>query len=481
MGPESTLYFVILVVIGSVSTILGLIALKKPDVAGSRPFSAFMLCVAFWSFAYGMEFQFAETATMLLSTKLAFIGIVFVPVFWVWFVLEYTGREKYLKSGKLFLLFIIPAITLILLFTNEFHYLFYSAIYTAGPDGELILIGEYGPWYIVHTVYSYALLICSTFFLIKVYYESPAYYRPQIAMVLSGVLIPWIGNFVYITGVVPNLVFDITPFLFLLSGIIFYVGIFRYPNFKIMPIAKDTIIEVMTDGVFVLDKNNLIVDANPAAIKYAGNQAGIVGKNISDLFPDIDDFFGDSSSISGSANTLEVRNDDGLFYYNIVISPLFPDDKNGGHLLIVRDITGQKMAEKEIYLSKERYKNLYNNISDGILLHKFADKGVLGKIIDANDVALKMLGFSAGELYGMDGDEIQSAIVCEYDVNRYHKLKDSGSLRYETSFVRKDLQVIPVYLNSRLICLDNEEVVLSLVKNITVEKEARELERKSLM
>jgi hypothetical protein len=118
-----------------------------------------VLAVFEWSLAYALELGSANLAVKTLWAKVQYIGIVIVPVGWLVFVLRYTGQDKWLTRRTVALLLIVPLITLSLVWTNEAHRLIWRviALDTSGPSAMLEL--TYGPWWWLHTAYSYALLL----------------------------------------------------------------------------------------------------------------------------------------------------------------------------------------------------------------------------------------------------------------------------------------------------------------------------------
>ena len=71
-----------------------------------------------------------------------FIGVATTPVAWLAFALEYTRRKAWLNTRRLILLCIIPAITLTLILTSNFHQLFWIKV-AVSSDGGFLHLDEY--------------------------------------------------------------------------------------------------------------------------------------------------------------------------------------------------------------------------------------------------------------------------------------------------------------------------------------------------
>ncbi|WP_317135922.1 histidine kinase N-terminal 7TM domain-containing protein [Methanochimaera problematica] len=471
-------YFILLMITAAISVILSYLSLGKPKTAGSKPFSVLMLAVAIWSFAYGFGFEYLDSANMVIYSKISFFGIALSPVLWVWFVLEYTGRERYI-NGKLFsALLIIPAVTILIISSNDVYSLYYTYDSMVFP-----VQNGYGPWYYVHKAYSYLLIISGLFYLSKVYIESPDYYRPGILLVIVGAFLPLIGNFIYASGMIPGLFFDITPFFFLLTGVIVYTGVFRQNSPEIMPVVYGNLIKVMKDSVFVLDGSDTIVDVNPSGVLLTGkNRDLLVGQKIYCFFSFMHDLKNRYPGCDTIDDVAEFYHNGVFRCYSVSITPLFAgSSENNGRLLIIRDISENKISENALRSSEHKYRTLFNNIKDGVILHRISESGILGEIIDVNDFACSLFEMSKAELCKINGEQISGVIVYEHDLARLNRLLDTGYVSFETSFVRKDGLKLPVIVSSHIFSLGGEEIVLSLVRDISSQKEIQKREMSALL
>ena len=102
---------------------LGLFAWRKRPAVAVTPFAWAMLGLSVWSFAYSMELFFPSLPTALLMRKIEYLGIVSFPVFLLFFSLEYTGKSHLLTLQTRLLIWAIPLLTLLLVWTNESHHL----------------------------------------------------------------------------------------------------------------------------------------------------------------------------------------------------------------------------------------------------------------------------------------------------------------------------------------------------------------------
>lgn len=221
-----------------------------------------MVVLTVWAFAYGVELTSTTLEAMLFWAKIEYIGVGLIPGLWIVFCLAYTGNDRYLTNQNIVIIFIIPVLTILLYWTNSWHYLYYAAV-GIDDSGEFpVLLIERGIWYWVHTFYFYILFLYGVFLLSINYLNAPELFKRQTLIVLAGSVSPWIANVTYQLGFAPFEIIDPTPFIFALTGLIVGVGLLEFKLFDILPFARDRVVENLDDGVLVLDSRDRIVYLN---------------------------------------------------------------------------------------------------------------------------------------------------------------------------------------------------------------------------
>ena len=66
--------------------------------------------------------------------------------------------------------------------------------------------------------------------------------QSQIGLALLAILVPFIGNIVYVSPLNPQPGLDWTPFRFTIAGLLFAVSLFRYQLIKIEPMAHKAVL-----------------------------------------------------------------------------------------------------------------------------------------------------------------------------------------------------------------------------------------------
>ncbi|MBE2221047.1 MAG: PAS domain-containing protein [Anaerolineae bacterium] len=353
------LAFVILILFISFLLALGIAAFSwQRRHAGSwaYPFVLVALAAAWWSFFYALELVAPTLAGKLLWAKIEYFAIVIIPVLWFLFGMAYTGRQKWLSLVRIFLLLIIPAITLFLLYTNEHHRLIWFEIPLAATGYFPTLAPDYGIWFWVHSGYSYLLLAIGTIVLIQTAFRSPKTYRWQNMALVAGALFPWLANIIYLLNlsVFPNI--DLSPVAFSLSGLVLTWSIFRFHLFDVVPVARQVAVETVRDGMIVLDDKKRIVDMNPAAqAVFEVNLANVIGRTIDELLVNWPELVNSFKDVLEVETEIQIAGEGGDLYYELQISPLLNSRKRvNGRLIVFHDITSYKETEAALAEARDQ-------------------------------------------------------------------------------------------------------------------------------
>src|SRR5262245_57498769 len=108
MGLQYTPYTLIAMFAAVVSAVLAGIIWKRRPGRGVISFVILMLAVLEWTVLGALEIAVIDLDTKIALSILTYFGIGIVPAGWMTFVLEYTGRERWLTRRNLILLAIEP-------------------------------------------------------------------------------------------------------------------------------------------------------------------------------------------------------------------------------------------------------------------------------------------------------------------------------------------------------------------------------------
>jgi signal transduction histidine kinase len=332
------------------------IARTRRGVPGGAAFSWMMMAVALWSLASAMHTVVSDREARIVIAKFQYLGVAPIGVLWLLFASDYSRVAWPLSADRLLRLavWIVPAITFVLVLTNEQHHLHWAAIEELPTSAGTRLVYRAGPWYWVHVVYSYSLVLIGTTMLARGLRRFPPPYRRQTALIIAGAAVPWAGNLLYVTRLLPVTGLDLTPIAFTVSGACFTWGIYRHRLFGLVPVARDMVVDSMEDGVLVLDAQRRIVDLNATAEKYTGLTTTSLGRPVEEVVSWWNEAVAEDGPKSGGQPSI-VKVEPGPRYFEVKVSAVRdPQQRFAGWLVIVHDISNRRRNETERYAFERR-------------------------------------------------------------------------------------------------------------------------------
>jgi PAS domain S-box-containing protein len=157
------------------------------------------------------------------------------------------------------------------------------------------------------------------------------------------------------------------------------------------------------------------------------------------------------------------------FYVDVALTPI-PFRGKTMIYTVWHNISKLKEKEKAILISEQKFKELFNQAADGILV------GVgKGEIIDANESILQLLGYSREELIGKNIGILFEKEELSDKPLRYDLVKKGDTVIRERKIVRKDGSRVYVEMNTKII---SDGRMQALIRDISRRKEAEiELEK----
>jgi signal transduction histidine kinase len=332
------------------------IARTRRDVPGSAAFSWLMMAVALWSLTSAMHTVVDDREARIVIAKFQYLAVAPIGVLWLLFAGDYSRVAWPLASDRLLrvAVWIVPVVTLILVFTNEQHNLHWAAIEAIETPTGSRLFYMAGPWYWVHVTYSYLLILFGTLMLVRGLRRFPPPYRRQTAIIIAGAIVPWVGNLLYVTRLLPATGVDLTPIAFTVSGACLAFGIYRYKLFGLVPVARDMVVDSMDDGVLVLDAQRRIIDLNATAEKYTGVSLSSVGRPIDEVVAWWNEAIAEARPTSEGQPSV-VKVEPGPRYFEVkVLAVRDAQQRFAGWLVLVHDISNRRRNEAERYAFERR-------------------------------------------------------------------------------------------------------------------------------
>jgi PAS domain S-box-containing protein len=312
------------------------------DVPGARPFSLLMGITSLWTLFHLLNLTTVTLALRMVWVYLQIIPFVLIAPTILLLALEYTGREQWLRRRLLIWLFVIPAITVVLVWTSAYHP-FYRSNYVLDLSGAVPLLHtDKGVWYWVSLGYTYTLVLVACGLLVTTFPVGTPYFWNGVVIAV-GVLLPFAVDLLGISGIMPSPGYSFTPLVFIFTGALQMWAMLRLRLFDLIPVARATMLEYMPEGVIVLDGQQRIVDVNPAAAQLLAQPAAqLVGQVFAP-----EQHFADWPQAGSDRGERPVEVARGSRWYHLSQSPLRDRRQlaEAGTLMILRDVTALKQAQ----------------------------------------------------------------------------------------------------------------------------------------
>jgi PAS domain S-box-containing protein len=449
-------YSIILIICGLITLYMCVRIFRRYEIV-VRWFGYMMLGIAIWALSYGLELSSTSLDQMLFWINIEYLGIAFIPAFWLLFLLKFTGKDKWLNPKYFYTFMLLPLITLLMVWTNKYHHLHYKSVGLDNSGPFPLLSLETGPWYIVHTIYFYTLLVWGVILLVNKYRKSDQVFRKQNLTILIAVFIPWVANVLYLFGYRPMGHIDSTPFAFVITMLFLSIGLVRFRLLDIIPIAREKVIEAMNEGLIVTDNQDRIVDLNQEIRKILSiDEKKIIGKRLGLILPDQTELYELIKSRKAGQLQLKLVNSD--LFLEASLTPLFENQNAySGLIILIRDITERVAIENKVRLQSEQLLGM-NKLKDR--LFSIIAHDLRGPLINLNDI-IKMLN------EGMITEEEFKSFVPQLSKNIGYT---TGLLENLLFWSKSQLQgevVKPVYFNLKEISVN----ILHLFENTIHEKD----------
>lgn len=263
MDSQLTSYITIVCVSGMLNVFLcGYVFYKRSKLADSSLFFIpYTAALAIYCLAYAFGLTSTTLAQVKFWNSVQYVGMPFAPVLGLMFVMQYLGFPVTRK--RVILLLIIPLISLFMVITNDLHHLHYKIFEIYEDLGAPFVRIEIGIWYVINGLFTFGSLFTALLLLLSRMKESAKRYRPQLFILIIGQFVPIVSSFLYLVGVTPPGIDPVPMIIWVTSGLYLW-AVVSSRLLTIIPIAKDTIFNSISDGVIVLDASNRLIECNQA-------------------------------------------------------------------------------------------------------------------------------------------------------------------------------------------------------------------------
>lgn len=330
-------------------------------------FFIMLIMMILWTLSLILQILFQKSRIAPFEfEKIAAFGACFVPVTFMLFGISFAKTK--IKVGPLTsLLYVIPVISTILMFTNGHHHLMYKQYLISVTN---TVFGAYFP---IHSIYSYTCIFIGLLYLIIYNIRNSGFFSKQSLLIFAGVLISVSINVLATFGIL-NLTVYATPLSFTIAFMMFALAIFKFDFLKVAPIALQRVVDRMSDGYIIVNDEQTITDFNRTFLDLFSLKASEVRNiNINNLISKLSNsqdknraFLEAINQTKSNDKTIRIERYFSQLnkYFNIEINSIKNKNTYLGTLILFKDITQHTMDMKTIkdnqdmLIEKERLASL---------------------------------------------------------------------------------------------------------------------------
>lgn len=350
MNLEYTPYVLPFIISTAMLLSLGLYAFrlrKRISIAGL--FSLQTFAMAIWTACYGMELASPTLEGKILWAKMKYFGATTGPALWFIFSLYYTNYKHWLTRPLQIALASFVLVTIVVVFTNEYHHWYWTAITMEAGYPETL--SEQGFFFWIYAFCMYSLVLASVVIYSMYFRTVPAYVRRSSAFMVVGTFLPLFVRILEdIVGWDPFPRIDNVILFLLVSAILYAIALFGYSALEIVPIAHSLVVENINSGIIVLDALGRVVEMNPFARDLIGpRRDSVAGQPLDAIWTPRPHFRYWPQMNERSEEELSIESAGQTMFFIVQVSPI-RDEQNYliGHVISLVDITDRKHAEMEL-------------------------------------------------------------------------------------------------------------------------------------
>jgi diguanylate cyclase (GGDEF)-like protein len=317
-------------------------------VPGTQFFIALTVAAAVWSFGYVVEKAQTTSAGFLIAARIEYLGLSFIPSLWLLLSLSWIGHP--LVRSRVFQSIAVGVglCFCLLIWTTDWHHLYYASITPTDRVGFAAI--THGPLYsAVVGAFSLSFLFSVLLVLRR---PTATAFRPRTVVILLMNSFPVAGVLSFQLGFRPGGL-DMTIFSLLPTFLVMSWGLFRQSLVRVVPIARELVLDAMDQAVVVLDTDGAPLDHNEAAKEHL---RGFVEALKLDPAPQ---------------SEFRLEDGDSFRTYRFRRSPLVGRNKNQGTVVLITDITEEKRLIEEL-----AYQATHDALTGAFNRRHFVSQGV---------------------------------------------------------------------------------------------------------
>jgi len=212
---------------------------------------------------------------------------------------------------------------------------------------------------------NYGLLTVSYYYVVDFLFTTRSDARWQVALIMLGALAVGTLNTLSILEFVPLPGFNYGSYGALPFTVFTTVSVFRLGLLDIVPIARKTLVETLTDPVIVVDEDHRVADYNRAAADLWPDLPGHVGDRLAVACPQLAERLPFPGADERRTEDVSLPGRNGTRHFSVLLSPVRKQHRAEavGYSLLVRDVTELEASRQELERQNERLDRVAATIS----------------------------------------------------------------------------------------------------------------------
>jgi signal transduction histidine kinase len=337
--------------VAGVSIALGVSLLRgRLRGLGSKILGLMMFAAVAWMLGIAFEIGSSTERAKWIWDVVQYVASIGIPLGWILYVFQISGRGNLVTLRNLGLLLIVPAGLLILVLTNASHHLMWTTASVDPQHPYMELEKTFGPLYWVFYAYSFSLVLGGVFLTVQILLKSGEMYRYQAITLLIAGLVPML----VVTLGVLKIGFWANPSIAPIGGGL-VTWLLAWNNMRsrlidTIRLASDTVLEEMNHGIVAIYGDDEVVYMNRVAEKILGTRwEEARGARLGEIWGE----WPGQASLEQSSDeiTMQITLDDPVekAYYEVRISPLLDwREALVGRVVLMQEITERVRADAEL-------------------------------------------------------------------------------------------------------------------------------------
>lgn len=355
LGPE--VYG--LTLLATVVPALGLawIVWGKRDKPGGRWLLFMIVGMTGWSVCWGLMLVFDRRDLSLASLNLLLAFVSLASIGWVLMTLEFTQQRRY-SPRYVLALSVVPVLTQAVAWTNPSHFLMWGPGTTIDATG--VVQAQRGTAFAFHAGYNYLIMLFSGALLVNRLFTFEGIYRKQTAVMFVAWSLTIVTSVAFSFSSLPFRYLNPTPLGFLVGGVVWTWGLYRFRLFEIIPVARRRAFDEMDEAVVAIDEDGVVVDVNNAATKLFSLDGRPTGEHLASVlarFPSVINYL--QNDEKESSVIVDIGGDPR--HLTATKAAVDRDGRHTGYVAVFKDVTRLKSHERDLELLKQVFARVFRH------------------------------------------------------------------------------------------------------------------------